>query len=286
MSTKSTTIFYFSASGNSLALAKDIAQKTNAELVSIPSVMNQTSVQPQTEAVGIVFPVYYASNGYGIPLIVERFVNKLEGISSKYIFAVCTHSGMAGQTIAKLRKQIKSMGGDIVAGFSLNMGSTDMPEEKQQKLLVNQKQKAELISKYVNAQKRGRYETRGLLRKIAYAVPLYTFIKPIFWRRYRKLSKSKQYPAFQKLIPTADNSYQCDTTKCNGCGTCVKVCPVNNIKIVNGSPQWQNHCETCYACFLWCPKEAIFGDIVSYNDRRHHPEVRLVDIIKANSQAN
>jgi len=255
MSAKSTTIFYFSASGNSLALAKDIAKKTNAKMIAIPSVMNQPSIQPQTDSIGIVFPVYYASNGYGIPLIIERFINKLQRIESKYFFAVCTHSGMAGETIAKLRKQIKLRGGYLAAGFSLNMGSTEMPEEKQQKLLKNQKQKAKLIGKYVNAQKKGIYETRGLLLKIAYLVPLYAFIKPIFWRRYRKLSKTKQYSLFQKLILTADNSYQCDTTKCNSCGVCAKVCPVDNIKMVNGRPEWQNHCETCYGCFLWCARK-------------------------------
>lgn len=161
-----------------------------------------------------------------------------------------------------------------------------MNEEKQQKLLKNQKKKAQTISEYVIAQKRGRYETRSLFRKIAYTVPLYTFIKPVFWRRYRKLSKVKQFLPFRKLIPTADNSYQYDDAKCNGCGVCSKVCPVNNIKIIKERPQWQNHCETCYACFLWCPNEAIYGDIVSYNDRRHHPDVNLTDILKENSQAN
>lgn len=110
VTTKSTIIFYFSASGNSLALARDIAEKTKGKLVSIPSVMNKESLKPQTDAVGIVFPVYYASNGYGIPLIVERFVNKLEGIGSNYFFAVCTHSGMAGETIEKLKKQINPVG--------------------------------------------------------------------------------------------------------------------------------------------------------------------------------
>ena len=279
MSAKSTTIFYFSASGNSLALARDIAKQTNGKVVAISSLMEKENVHPETEAVGIVFPVYYASNGYGIPLIVERFVNKLEGMDSKYVFAVCTHSGMAGETIEKLRNLIKSRGGQLAAGFSLNMGSKDMTKEKQQKLLLNQEMKVKSVSEYVNARKKGRYETRGILRKIAYALPLHVLIKPVFSRRYRKLSNVKQHLGFKKLIPIADRSYQCDDTKCNGCGICAKICPVNNIEIVNGHPEWQHHCETCYACFLWCPKEAINGDIVSYNDRRHHPNVTLSDII-------
>lgn len=279
---KSTEIFYFSASGNSLALARDIAEKTNRKPVAIPSMMGNETIKIDADVIGIVFPVYYASNDCGIPLIVERFVNKLEAIHSKYIFAVCTHSGMPGTTIENLRKYIKSRGGELAAGFTLNMGSKKMTKEKQQKLLLNQKKKANIISEYVIARKRGKYETRGILRKIAFAPILYLLIKPVFSRRYRKLSNIKQHLPFSQLIPTADKSYQCDDTKCTGCGVCVKVCPVNNIKMVNDRPEWQHHCETCYACYNWCPNEAIEGDIVAYNDRRHHPDVKLADMIKQN----
>jgi len=227
-----------------------------------------------------VFPVYYASNDCGVPLIIKRFVNKLEGIGSKYIFAVCTHLGMAGTTIENLRKMVKSRGGELAAGFSLNMGSKAMTEEKQQKLLLNQKRKADIISEYVLARKRCTYETRGILRKIAYAPPLYLFVKPVFSRRYRKLSNAKKHLPFSQLIPTADRSFQCDDTKCKGCGICAQVCPVNNIKIVDHRPVWQHHCETCYACYNWCPNEAIYGKIVEYNDHRHHPDVKLSDMIR------
>jgi Pyruvate/2-oxoacid:ferredoxin oxidoreductase delta subunit/flavodoxin len=282
MTTKPTTIFYFSASGNSLALARDIAERINGTLVPIPAVMSKETIQLDADTVGIVFPVYYASNDCGIPLIIERFVNKLEGIGSKYIFAVCTHSGMAGTTIENLRRQVKSRGGELAAGFSLNMGSKKMSKEKQQKLLCNQKKKVNIISEYVLARKRGKYETRGILRKIAIALPLYLLIKPVFSRRYRKLSNTRKHLPFSQLIPTADRSFQCDDTKCKGCGICAQVCPVNNIKIVDNRPVWQHHCETCYACYLWCPNEAIHGDIVEYNDRRHHPDVGLSDMIKRN----
>jgi ferredoxin/flavodoxin len=282
MTTKPPIIFYFSASGNSLALARDIAERINGTLVPIPAVMNKETIQPDSDVAGIVFPVYYASNDCGIPLIIERFVNKLEGISSKYVFAVCTHSGMAGTTIENLRKMVKSRGGELAAGFSLNMGSKAMTEEKQQKLLLNQKKKVTIISEYVLARKRGKYETRGILRKIAIALPLYFLIRPVFSRRYRKLSNTKRHLPFSQLIPTADRSFQCDDTKCKGCGICAQVCPVNNIKIVDNRPVWQHHCETCYACYNWCPNEAIYGKIVEYNDHRHHPDVKLVDIIRKN----
>ena len=49
-----------------------------------------------------------------------------------------------------------------------------------------------------------------------------------------------------------------DKNKCNLCGTCVEVCPMEvfskddkEIKIVDGK------CIGCHACELQCPKEAI-----------------------------
>ncbi len=187
---------------------------------------------------------------------------------------------MAGTTIEILRRMVKSRGGELAAGFSLNMGSKKMTREKQQKLLLEQKKKADLISEYVIARKGGKYETRSILRKIVYAPLLYLLVKPVFSRRYRKLSNIRHHLPFSQLIPTADKSFRCDDTKCNSCGVCAKVCPVNNIKLIEGRPVWHHHCETCYACYNWCPQEAIHGDIVSYNDRRHHPDVKLSDMIR------
>jgi ferredoxin/flavodoxin len=276
------TIFYFTASGNSLAVARDITTKTGGKLVFIPTVMNKQNIHTESDVIGIVFPVYYASNDCGVPLIIQRFINKLEDTSSKYVFAVCTHSGMAGTTIENLKKLLRARGGELAAGFSINMGSTQMPDEKQQKILVNQQKKTDFIAEYVLAQKRGKVETRGLLRKIVFAPVLFLVIKPIFSRRYRQLSNTKQHVPFPQMIPTADNSYQCDETKCKSCGVCVKVCPVDNIKLVNGRPVWLHHCETCYACYLWCPNNAISGKIVEYNDKYHHPYVGLLDMVKQN----
>lgn len=47
------------------------------------------------------------------------------------------------------------------------------------------------------------------------------------------------------------------TDKCIGCGTCVNVCPLNNIKLVDNKPEWGKSCMHCTACINLCPKKAI-----------------------------
>jgi flavodoxin len=69
------TIYYFSGTGNFLALARDIAHATKADLVPIASVVDREKIEVESDSIGLVFPVYFVFNG-GIPMIVERFVDK------------------------------------------------------------------------------------------------------------------------------------------------------------------------------------------------------------------
>jgi ferredoxin len=270
-------IYYFSGTGNSLVVARDIAEKINGKLIAMSSVMKEESIKAATDVIGLVFPVFYATNDCGIPLIVARFVRKMENLSSKYIFAVCTCGYMPGTTIENLKKAIEARGGKLAAGFTVRMSSKKLAEKKQQKMRVKRKKKLDFICEYVNAHREGMFETRGLLRKIVLA-PLRALEKPIFMYRYRKLSNTSK-TSFSELIPLADQSFR-TSENCTGCGTCARVCPVNNIKMVDGKPVWQHHCENCYACYGWCPENAVCGDIVAYNDWYHHPEVKLSEMLK------
>ena len=293
----STEIYYFSGTGNSLVIARDIAEKNNGKLISIPSVMDEESIRTDAEVIGIVFPVYHASFGEsGIPFIVGRFISKLENISSKYLFAICTHMGAPGKTIENLGKMTQSRGGRLAAGFTVKMNfsysavekikyslfhkelKTDILTEnkKRQKLIDNWKKKLEAIYKYINARKEGELETQGIVEKFILALLLPIFKKGAL-SRYRKLSNSSLH-SFDELIPLADRSF-CLDKKCNGCGICARVCPVRNIKMVDKNPVWQHHCENCYACFQWCPQEAIHGEIVEYEKRYHHLDVKLSDMM-------
>lgn len=48
-----------------------------------------------------------------------------------------------------------------------------------------------------------------------------------------------------------------DEDKCIGCGKCEKLCPMNNIKIVNKKVVQNNQCTMCYRCINNCPKQAM-----------------------------
>ena len=48
--------------------------------------------------------------------------------------------------------------------------------------------------------------------------------------------------------------------KCDGCGLCADICPVNAIKMTGSKrkiPYWTYGCEACNRCIAYCPKRAI-----------------------------
>lgn len=52
-----------------------------------------------------------------------------------------------------------------------------------------------------------------------------------------------------------------DSKKCNACGTCVEICPmeifVKEGDKVKVNPKKESECIGCRACEVQCPKEAI-----------------------------
>ena len=60
---------------------------------------------------------------------------------------------------------------------------------------------------------------------------------------------------------------------CVGCGLCSRVCPMRNIELVAGKPQWNGSCTHCMACITRCPVSAIeYGRISSGKPRYQCPE--------------
>ena len=76
----------------------------------------------------------------------------------------------------------------------------------------------------------------------------------------------------------SDRSFKFDSKKCIRCGTCVSVCPMNNIEIVDNRVTWNHNCECCLACIHWCPRNAIEHMKTHGIPRYHHPDIRVKQI--------
>ena len=277
-------IYYFSGTGNSLVVARDIADKINGNLISISSLINKDKITTNADVIGIVFPVYYVGLA-NIPLIIQEFVMRLDKISKKYIFAVCTYGGGAGSTLKMLDEMIKTRGGHISLGFGVQMPQNAFrkPFENKEKLYNNWKnEKLIFIYENVKARNEGWFDKdssfNGIVIKILDKMMKIDFLKPIFINPMKKTAKipKDKNPTIKEIIPLMDKSYYADDN-CIGCGTCSKICPVQNIKLVDDKPVWQHKCENCLACIKWCPQKAVhgYGELpIGY----HHPKVDISDM--------
>ncbi len=283
-------IYTFTGTGNSLAAARDIAALTGASLISIPSVMHLDSISSQADSIGIVFPCYLAQL-YGLPLIVDRFVKKLENLESKYLFAVCTYGGFgpvnALPTLKNLCRLIRTRGGRLHGEFSVRLPLNNLdydhipvPLSRDHDLMLKKgESKIKALSQRIV---RRQPATHKIIKSILDFImtPLFTLMGPIV---LKSLKQHARVPldssmSFFELMPLTDISITVND-KCNGCGTCAKLCPVDNIKIIDKKPVWQHKCEICLACDEWCPQKAIHHWTKTPGKDYHHPRISLSDMI-------
>jgi NAD-dependent dihydropyrimidine dehydrogenase PreA subunit/flavodoxin len=255
------TIFYFSGTGNSLQVSKDIAlQLEDTDLISIPMIMNNNEIQIKSECIGIVFPVYM----FGLPIIVENFIKKLNINKTTYVFAVATLGGVAGNALKDINDLIENKGAKLNSGFTIKMpgnyivmyGANSM--ENQIKAFDKEKIKVQQIAEIVKEKKNCEYEKSKLL--------IDRILAPVMHRGIYGIHKKDQ------MFLAKDN--------CTGCGVCEKICGVKNIKISNGKPSWNNNCEQCMACIQYCPNEAIeYGKKTIGRKRYRNPNISLKEMI-------
>ena len=254
-------IYYFSGTGNSLTIARDIAYALRGEVLSIATFKGDNRIPTDVDTVGIVYPVY----AFGIPGIVERFIAKLDLKKDQYVFTVANYAKVQGAGITKAHRLLKRKGIKPAAGFGVVMPNNYTPfgeaifEEKQNVLFKAERDKVKKIAELVRDRKTVSAETGFFLARWLLAEPIVAISSA--------------------MMPGEDKNFKLNE-KCNGCGMCEKVCPVGNIEMQSGRPVWKHCCEQCLACFHWCPNEAIeIGKSTERKRRYRHPNVTLTDMV-------
>jgi len=255
-----TTIFYFSGTGNCLKIARDLAgELTDAEVVPVAVAIKEKN-RTVSGRVGFVFPVY----AFGVPLIVTDFIDALNIEAGTYVFAITSCAQVAGNTINQLASQLKKKGSKLSAGFIIMMPSNytpfgeAIPAPEQERIFAREAARVKEIAAIVGAGGISRAENSKLPWRLAGAL-----ISRFTGRMMRGEDKNFRV-----------------TDACNGCGTCERICPVDNIAMADARPRWMHRCEQCFACFQWCPQEAIqCGAGTEGRKRYHNPYVKPDDLM-------
>ena len=94
-------VFYFTGTGNSLAVAKHIG----GDLISIANVADLKNQSYEDDVIGIVFPIHWLT----VPKIVRRFLGNVQ-FKANYTFAIGTCGNMPGAAMKSAQKLAQANG--------------------------------------------------------------------------------------------------------------------------------------------------------------------------------
>ena len=253
-------VFCFTGTGNSLTVARDIADKLeNCVILDIGHTEHSIEVSEYSR-IGFVFPVYFL----GLPLRVAKFI---EGLSVPpgfpgFLFSIATYANVRGNAVkqagAILQKQGQrqnyaayvKMGDNAIAFYGSNPNI--------ERLAVSYRQQMDIIIPKIVAK-----ETILIGRKFQPFEAYYNMMIP---------RMQKRDEGFQLL------------DACTKCGICSDVCPVNNICVRDGKPEFGHNCEQCMACIQLCPQKAIdYKGKCAKRNRYKHPNISINDLIEFHS---
>lgn len=237
--------------------------KTLAEMLGDTELLHFSKIRggrlkESVDMLGLIFPVYWG----GLPYIVLNSISALKGFKSSYTFSIATHAGGPGTALSQLRAELEKNGLELNAGKSLKMPSNyilgyDAPSDTSIK------------------------SDLAHVDRI-----LHDFAEKIKTKEdYRPKSDfphfsgtNTSYQRFIAAVNSSDVQFRVDDT-CTGCGVCESVCPVQNIKIIEGRPTWHHKCEQCLACINWCPEVAIqHGTQTSERGRYVNPRISMEEM--------
>lgn len=261
-----TIIYFFTGTGNSLKVAKDLSQYIdNVEVVLIYQEQLNEELKTDADIVGFVFPTIFS----GIPKLLGRFIQHINTVNpSPYIFAIATHGDRKGVGIGfeQIEELLAEKSLSLSASFGVHMPH-NMPEKDHVTTFEEKKHLFEQEAEHIS-----RIAEHILKRETIAHYP--SRIKSFFERMtYNGVHKmAKNHPL--------DKGF-CIDEKCIGCSICSKVCPGANIEMVNRKPKWKlENCQFCFACVQWCPKEAIqYKKGTIGIERYHHPEINVDELL-------
>lgn len=253
-------VFYFTGTGNSLYVAKELDET----IISIPQVIKEKNLAFFAPGIGIVCPIY----GHEMPRMVKEFIRRAS-FETDYLFVVLTygaHHGGAAQIAAQFMQDAGKKADYIT---TIEMVDNFLPVFDMNEQTAKDKQ----VEKHLNE------------------------IKAAITARKQEIQTTspEEKAAHEMYIQMVKNAPETVwaafriTEECIGCGICTRVCPAGCIRLEN---QYAVHnpqgCQACFACVHVCPQMAVQFTLSQPEKnpaaRYRNEHVTLCELVKANDQ--
>ncbi|GAA0077644.1 EFR1 family ferrodoxin [Clostridium sp. CTA-5] len=232
---------YFSGTGNTKYCVEKFLKELDAnyDMYSIEDKLVIPAIK-ENEDILFAYPIQYSN----LPKIIKDFISENSQLwKNKNIFIIATMGLFSGDGSGLSARLFKKYKANIIGGLHLKMpdciGDVKLLKKtlEDNKLIVHQAENK--IKDSVLKLKDGKPTKEGL--NVLY------HLAGLFGQRLYFYNKTKEY----------SNKLKIDTEKCMGCGKCVALCPMGNLKIENNKAVNGGKCTMCYRCINNCPKQSI-----------------------------
>lgn len=252
-------IFYFTATGNSLYVAKEM----EAHPISIAQAIHDKEKVYCADQIGMVCPVY----GHEMPELVKEFL-KVSRFETGYFYILLTYGNRHGGAAELAKEYVEGLGLhpayiNVVLMADNFLPGFDMEEQKR-------------LDKKVDEQI-SRIHADIVKRKI--------YISPVTEEDRNVHRTFLAYIA--RMGSGTDHDLYEITDECIGCGICTKVCPKKCFHLEGQKSIWNSEgCISCMACIHSCPMKAIRLKMPEKNPhaRYRNENISLCEIVEANNQ--
>lgn len=243
-----TEIYYYSGTGFTLKAARIMAeemskrQSEEVRLIPIVSQMQQGTAVSRAKKIGLLMPMH----AFGLPKAFIEFFKTFQCPDAEYVFALVTRGGAPTRMHKTLQRFLKRQNKALNAFQYATAPNTfdviykvhtdDEVADGRDNFENDVRRFAKVVQKNQDSIDLG-------YRSIMTEFVLYPMI--------RILATATGYFNLQ-------NDYYADS-KCNGCGSCEKMCLSNKIVMKDQKPVWQKKvsCHFCLACLHLCPAKAV-----------------------------
>ena len=253
-------LFYFTATGNSLYVAKKIDKNP----ISIPQVLRcQCNLNFTNETIGIVCPIFAGEP----PKIIVDFMRKAK-FKTDYFYVIMTYGNDHTDAAEWTERIGKEYGIKIDYINTVKMVDNYLPVfDMNEQMAIDKKvdEQINIIIEELAEKKCKILESTEQGRKLHAAVAEHFKENPSLINGEQLIIKEE----------------------CNGCGICSQVCPMENICIENDKAKRRNNtCYFCLSCIQNCLNKSIglSGMDRNPNARYRNEHITLGEIIAANNQ--
>ena len=233
-------VLYFSATGNTAFIAKQIAKRIGDETMNLlPRIQRQDFSEIRSEKPFVICtPVHVCE----MPRFLAKYLKEVTLSGNRKVYFIFTSGGYTGIS-ASLAKGIVRKKRMIYMGRSEFRMPRNYPVSRLYPMLPDEEVKARLLKAAHKIPKTAAKIRNGKRlggRPVTLLEKLITLPFNPLWEKYMHPTK----PFYT-------------TDRCIGCGKCARLCPLNKITMEDGRPRWEGSCAHCMACLGNCPFDAI-----------------------------